>query len=97
MALRHRTSLLFPTQQGLSLSIVVQKTFDIDFYRNDIAPFKGEVEVWFEKKYGLSIYFALIALTIWIVIVPKSKLIWRVFKSLPPPPKILHQALGIES
>ena len=39
----------------------------------------------------------IIVITIWIVIMPKSNLIWRVFRSLPPPPKILKQALGRES
>jgi len=69
----------------------------LGFYRDNIAPYKGEVEVWFEKKNGLTVYFILIALTIWIVIMPKSNLIWRVFISLPPPPKILKQALRRES
>lgn len=66
----------------------------LNFYDNVIGPYKGEVEAWYFDKQYLSIYFCLIFLTVWIICFPKSDLIWRVFKSLPTPPKDLRNALN---
>lgn len=65
----------------------------VDFYDNVIGPYKGEVEAWYLDKQNLLIYFVLIFLTIWVVIFPKTDLIWRIFKNLPKPPSILKDDL----
>lgn len=65
----------------------------LDFYDNIIAPYKGNVEAWYVGKESLFFYFSLIFLTIWIVIFPKSDLIWRIFKDLPVPPDDLKTEL----
>ena len=66
----------------------------LDFYDNVIGPFKGEVEAWYSDKQNLGVYFALIFLTVWVVMFPKSDVIWRIFKDLPEPPTELKQALN---
>ena len=66
----------------------------LDFYDNVIGPFKGEVEAWYSDKQNLVVYFALIFLTVWVVMFPKSDVIWRIFKDLPEPPTELKQALN---
>lgn len=66
----------------------------LDFYDNVIGPYKGKVEAWYVDKQYLSVYFLLIFLTVWVVIFPKSDLIWRVFKSLPAPPDNLKVELN---
>lgn len=66
----------------------------IEFYENIIGPYKGEVEAWYVGKQGLITYFSLIMLTIWVVLFPKSDLVWRFFKDLPSPPKILKKDLN---
>jgi len=66
----------------------------LDFYDNVIGPFKGEVEAWYSDKQNLGVYFALIFLTVWVVIFSKSDLIWRVFKDLPVPPDNLKDDLN---
>jgi lipopolysaccharide/colanic/teichoic acid biosynthesis glycosyltransferase len=66
----------------------------LDFYDNVIAPYKGKVEAWYSGKQHLSVYFALIFMTVWVVCFPKSDLIWRVFKSLPKPPDNLIDELN---
>jgi lipopolysaccharide/colanic/teichoic acid biosynthesis glycosyltransferase len=58
----------------------------LDFYDNVIGPYKGEVEAWYVEKRGLAIYFSLILLTIWVVLFPKSGLVWTLFIDLPTPP-----------
>ena len=65
----------------------------LDFYDNVIGPYKGDVEAWYVAKKGLITYFSLILLTVWVVLFPKSDLIWRLFKDLPSPPDILKKDL----
>jgi lipopolysaccharide/colanic/teichoic acid biosynthesis glycosyltransferase len=58
-----------------------------------IAPYKGELELWYTKHRNLGTYFALIFLTAWGVLKPRSNCHFRVFKSLPEPPKELKEIL----
>ena len=66
----------------------------LDFYDNVIGPYKGDVEAWYVGKQGLITYFSLILLTVWVVLFPKSDLVWRLFKDLPSPPDILKNDLN---
>ena len=65
----------------------------IDFYNNIIAPYKGSLEKWFVFNKNICIYFLAILLTVWTVVFPNSKIVWRVFKNLPEPPDELKKAL----
>ena len=65
----------------------------VDFYSNVIAPYKGALEEWFVANKSVSIYFIAIFITIWVVIFPKTRLVWTVFKELPEPPRELKQVL----
>lgn len=56
-------------------------------YKEDIIPYKGELEKWFYKNQSLYLYFLLIFLTAWVVFFPKSRIVWNVFSSLPTPPE----------
>ena len=66
----------------------------IDFYDNVIAPYKGSLEEWFVLNKGLYVYFLAIFMTIWAVIIPNTKMTWRMFKDLPEPPSELKQSLN---
>ena len=66
----------------------------LDFYDNVIGPYKGDVEAWYVMKQGFIVYFALILITVWVVLFPKSDLVWRLFKDLPSPPDILKKGLN---
>lgn len=55
-------------------------------YERVIAPYKGKLELWYVKRQSLILYIVLILLTVIIVILPKSKLHFKLFKTLPPPP-----------
>ena len=66
----------------------------VDFYDNVIAPYKGSLEEWFVSNKGLYIYFLSIFLTVWSVLIPSTKMAWKMFKNLPEPPKELKQALN---
>lgn len=53
------------------------------YYKNVIAPYKGEVELWYQKHKSVLVDIQLIFLTLWYVIFPKSNLIHSFYKSLP--------------
>jgi len=59
------------------------------FYDAVIAPYKGEVEKWYIDNQSLANYFLIIFVTVWAVLFTGSRIIWRVFPSLPHPPKEL--------
>jgi len=55
-------------------------------YDHVIMPYKGKLEEWYVQNQGLPTYVLLIALTVWVVIRPRSRIVWRVFPDLPEPP-----------
>ena len=69
-------------------------TASVDFYANVIAPYKGALEEWFVTNKCLHIYFIAIFVTVWVALIPSTKLAWKVFKDLPEPPEELKQALN---
>lgn len=53
------------------------------FLRSVIQPFKGDLEVWYHQNRNLWVDFLIIFLTAWVVLFPKSELVYRVFPTLP--------------
>ncbi len=66
--------------------ILAGENSSLDFYKNTISPYKGELEIWFVKNYSLSNYFKAIIVTLVVVILPNSRFAWKVFAGLPAPP-----------
>ena len=58
----------------------------IAFYTNEIAPYKGALELWYLKQHNLWIDFKIIFLTAWVILSPKSQLPFQWFRDLPPKP-----------
>lgn len=52
-------------------------------YRDVILPYKGALEVWYQQHIGFYTDFMILFLTAWYVVFPNSKLVYRVFPSLP--------------
>ena len=65
--------------------LAISKKDPIDCYKEDIAPFKGELEKWYFNKQGIFLYLVIICLTAYIVLFPQTKIIWNLFKDLPKP------------
>ena len=61
-----------------------------EFYKNKIAPYKTEVELWYYKNQSMFVDIKLIILTAWVIIFPDSNFIERIFKSLPKKPSYLQ-------
>lgn len=55
----------------------------ITFYKEDIAPYKGELESWYSKKKSFLMDMVLIFVTIYVVLFPKSRILYRLYKDLP--------------
>jgi lipopolysaccharide/colanic/teichoic acid biosynthesis glycosyltransferase len=66
----------------------------LDFYKSSIAPYKGELEIWFVNNYSLSNYFKAIVVTLAVVLFPNSRGVWTAFKGLPVPPEPLKILLN---
>jgi len=54
-----------------------------DYYREKIAPYKGELELWYQRNISFITDLKIILITIWIVFFPKSNIISLFFKNLP--------------
>jgi len=54
-----------------------------DFYKRVIAPYKGELEIWYIENRSLMLDIRLILLTVWAIVNPKSMLYEKWFKDLP--------------
>ena len=53
------------------------------FYKRVIAPYKGELEMWYQSNRSFIIDFKLIFTTAWVILFPASKLYKKWFKGLP--------------
>jgi len=56
------------------------------FYRDEIAPYKGELEMWYLERRSFLLDARLVLLTAWVVVRPESDIVYRTFKDLPPRP-----------
>jgi lipopolysaccharide/colanic/teichoic acid biosynthesis glycosyltransferase len=56
------------------------------YYNKVIAPYKGELELWYQENISFLTDMKIIFLTAWQIISPQSKLVFRIFKDLPPLP-----------
>ncbi|HEU0227856.1 MAG TPA: sugar transferase [Arachidicoccus soli] len=54
-----------------------------EFYDLVIAPYKGELEIWYNQHKSLKVDFWIIFLTAWAIINPKTQLQFKIFKGLP--------------
>lgn len=64
------------------------------FYDDVIMPYKGLLEEWYVAHQGLRTYLWCIVLTAWVIVVPNSTALWRVFNGLPAAPAELLAAGG---
>jgi lipopolysaccharide/colanic/teichoic acid biosynthesis glycosyltransferase len=61
-------------------------------YAEDIAPYKGELEVWYVQHQSVALDLLLILLTIWVVLFPKSRYHAKLLRDLPQPDSTILSA-----
>jgi len=54
-----------------------------EFYKRVIAPYKGELEMWYQEHNSFFLDLQLIFMTAWVILLPTSKLYEKWFKDLP--------------
>lgn len=74
-------SIVFRDEESIISSIKDEDPHD--FYKRIIAPYKGELEMWYQNKKSTVLDLSLIFLTAWIVIFPTSNLHFKIYKDLP--------------
>ena len=61
-----------------------------EFYKLHIAPYKGELELWYQKYLSFYTDFMLVFLTVWVIFFPMSDLVYKIFRDLPQRPEYLE-------
>lgn len=54
-----------------------------DYYKDVIYPEKGQLEKWYQENISFITDFKIIILTAWVILFPKSNLVYKWFPSLP--------------
>lgn len=56
------------------------------FYSDKIAPYKGTLEVWYNKNVSFFNDIVIIFLTAWVILFPNTKLTYKILRNIPPKP-----------
>lgn len=56
-------------------------------YRGKIIPYKADLEMWYQMHISSITDLKIIFLTAWLILFPKSNLVWEWFQNLPPRPE----------
>ena len=75
-------SIVFRDEESL-ISTASEKENPHDFYKRVIAPYKGELEIWYQSQRSVFLDFQLIFMTAWAIVSPESRLHEKWFKDLP--------------
>jgi len=76
-------SIIFRDEEELISNVKNNGGDTWEFYKNTIYPFKGEVEIWYQKNKSFFLDFKLIFITAWVIFYPKSKIYEKWFKDIP--------------
>lgn len=76
-------SIIFRDEESL-LSAIKDEDPHV-YYQKVIAPYKGELELWYQQNRSFLTDFKILFITAWVVLFPKSKLIYKLFIEIPKP------------
>ena len=75
-------SIIFRDEESL-ISKAFESEDPHDFYKRIIAPYKGDLEIWYQENQSFYLDLQLIFLTFWVIVYPKSDVYEKWFKDLP--------------
>ena len=78
-------SIVFRDEEAIVTAARDQGKDPIAAYRDDILPYKGAVELWYNENRSLLLDLKLIVLTAFAILLPGNTLVFRWFKDLPKP------------
>jgi len=73
-------SLIFRDEEALVSATKMDKH---EYYQKVIMPYKGALEIWYNKNKSLKVDFLIIILTAWAIINPDTKAQYKFFNDLP--------------
>ena len=53
------------------------------YYKNFISPYKGKLELWYQRNLSFKYDMMIIFLTAWVIFFPDSRIYFKIFKDLP--------------
>ena len=74
-------SIIFRDEESIISAVTDEEPHE--FYKRVIAPYKGELEMWYQSNNSFFLDLQLIFMTAWVILVPTSKLYEKWFKDLP--------------
>jgi lipopolysaccharide/colanic/teichoic acid biosynthesis glycosyltransferase len=74
-------SIIFRDEESIISAVTDEDPHE--FYKRIIAPYKGELEMWYQSNNSFFLDLQLIFMTAWVIFVPTSKLYEKWFKDLP--------------
>jgi lipopolysaccharide/colanic/teichoic acid biosynthesis glycosyltransferase len=75
-------SIVFRDEESL-ISLASENENPHDFYKRVIAPYKGELEIWYQNHYSVYLDFQLIFITAWVIVVPETRIYEKWFVDFP--------------
>ena len=75
-------SIVFRDEESL-ISLASENENPHDFYKRVIAPYKGELEIWYQNHYSVYLDFQLIFITAWVLVVPETRIYEKWFVDFP--------------
>ena len=75
-------SIVFRDEESL-ISSAAENEDPHDFYKRIIAPYKGELEIWYHSHRSIFLDSQLIFMTAWAIVSPETRLYEKWFKDLP--------------
>jgi lipopolysaccharide/colanic/teichoic acid biosynthesis glycosyltransferase len=75
-------SIIFRDEESL-ISLAAENENPHDFYKRVIAPYKGELEIWYHSHRSIFLDSQLIFMTAWAIVSPETRLYEKWFKDLP--------------
>ena len=74
-------SIIFRDEESIISAVTDEDPHD--FYKRVIAPYKGELEMWYQDHRSLYLDFQLIFMTAWVIVFSETKLYEKWFEDLP--------------
>lgn len=79
-------SIVFRDEEMMITNVKNQGGDVWSFYKDQIYPFKGKLEKWYQENYSFKNDLLIIFLTVWVIFFPNSNLVYSIFPDLPKRP-----------
>lgn len=76
-------SIVFRDEESLITEVRDSGRDTWDFYSNKIYPHKGQLEKWYQEHQSFQVDLKIILLTAWVIVFPKSNLVYKWFPTIP--------------